>query len=217
MKCKKNLQLLSFFVLISLSVSGQTFSSCDFERLIMQHPLMNQYDPESGRFRGTPGEIISPAEVDSRIASTHAQIDLLQEKRKSVLADSLKSGDESGENELWENLAGINQRVMELKQSLMELDELKATGGVPPVSRNLPIARQIILDTRQKFPKTELLLNRLPRFFMYPPDFLENELRRFFRAPQQIELLKDYLEQVPAISLLFPATSEPVLIKRGKE
>ncbi|MFZ5950466.1 MAG: hypothetical protein ACOYXC_07160 [Candidatus Rifleibacteriota bacterium] len=178
---------------------------------------MKQYDPESGRFRDTPGEIIAPEEVDSRIASAHAQIGQLEEKRKIMLADSLKSGDESQENELWENLAQNNRRAMELKQSLMELDELKATGGIPPVSRNLPISRKIILDTRQNFPKGELLLNRLPRFFMYPPEFGENNLNRFFHKPRQSELLKDYLEQVPAISLLFPATAEPVLIKGRNE
>lgn len=211
MKCKKNLLLLSIFVGFASLANAQTFSVEDLERLIDNHHLLKKYDAETRRFKDTPSQIIPIEQVRGQIAKLRAEINELERSREKLVKQTIENvADE--ESDLWVRLNELSDQIKMKRQQLPELDELEATGGVPPVSRVIPIAREILLDVRKEFSGTDIVLNRLPAFYQPPPRFRQNSLLKFFQQPDRLEFLSEYHKNIPSISLLFPAINQPVLI-----
>jgi hypothetical protein len=213
--CKNFLHLLSFFVIfLSFSAEAQTFKVHDLERLIKNHPMMKNYDPKTNRFRNTPSEARPLEEIDAGIISTKEEISALEKEKKSVLGSSMKKTlDAEAEKELWKKLNDMGNRIKELKQNLLDLTELQATNGVPPASRLLPIAREILLDIKEEITtnENEIVLNYLPRFYQPPPNLIKNPLKNFFANPDQTESLLNYIKHANLMSLLFSGVAAPVL------
>lgn len=215
--CKKILQLLTFFVIfLSQTAEAQTFSSCDFARLLSRHPLMKDYQPETGRFRNTPSEIIPVEKVRAQIASAEAEIASFNHRRESLLAGTLAAGEDLDESNVWSELSQLAEEVKHRKRLLLDLRELEATNGIPPVSRVLSISRQIILETREQMPSSDIVLNHLPRFYLSKPDYEGNPLRSFFNAPEQKELFYQYLAGINQVGQLFKSVSLPILVGERK-
>jgi len=69
----------------------------------------------------------------------------------------------------------------------------------------LDLKKQIQVDPKG------IVLNKLPRFYQPAPDFKRNPLNDFLANSKQQKHILDYLSKVNSISLLFAATSEPIL------
>jgi len=214
--CKKIFHLLTFFAfLVSSSLSAQSFSAADFERLLNKHPMMKNYDPESGRFKNTPSQVVPVESVRSQIASAQQEIAVFGRQREEILSRSLNSED-ADENQVWKELTRLNEEIFKRKRLLLDLGELEAANGVPPVSRVLAIARSMILDVREEFSDSDVVLNTLPRFFAPPPVFIRNPLREFFFQPESAAGLVRYLRETHRIGLLFPVLAKPILVGERK-
>lgn len=215
--CKKILRLLIIFAVFLLKPSyGQTFSACDLERLLGQHPMMKDYQEKTGRFANTPSEIVPMERVLAQIASAQAEISLFTSRREELLAGSLEATENPDEMSLWLELTRLADEIKARKARLAELEELQATNGVPPVSRVLPIARKILLDTREKFPEADIVVNYLPRFLMPPPKFDGNPLRDFYFEPEKVSFISKYLAQRSRVGLMFQNLSRPILVGERK-
>jgi hypothetical protein len=215
--CKKICHLLTFFALVaSSSLLAQSFSSADFERLINKHPMMKNYDPESGRFKNTPSQVVPVESVRNQIASAQQEIETFGRQREEILASSLNS-ENADENKVWEELSSLNEEIFKRKRLLLDLGELEAANGIPPVSRVLSIARSMILDVREEFQDSDVVLNTLPRYFAAPPQFMRNPLQEFFFNPDSKITLLKYLRENHRVGLLFPAVAQPILIGERKK
>ena len=216
--CKKNLRLLSFFVFFCcLPAQSQTFGTADLERLIKQHPMMKNYDPETGRFNNTPSQVVSPVKINSQIASAQAEIATFENLRKKQLNQALGEKGSVDEKLVWQRLTELSESIKQRKRLLLDLEELRATGGVPAISRVLPIARNIILEVREQLPSSDIVLNKLPRFYRSFPEFVGNPLQEFFFDSKRTDDLLAYIRQVSCLSLLFPRVKEPILIDERKK
>lgn len=219
MKCKNILQMLSFFVFfVGISLQGQSFKSVDFERMINNHPMMKNFDPSTGRFKNTGGEVKSPDWLKKEINRIKNKLNNAENSRQILLKSSFSNNKDEkiDEGNLWQNLNKLSAETIEAKSKLTELEELLAMDGIPPISRNLPIARRIILETKAAFKKgdNDIVLNKLPRFFELPPTFTENPLKIVFANPEKSSELVKYLENLNTISLLFRGIAEPVLFEK---
>ncbi|GAB4279244.1 MAG: hypothetical protein Kow0029_23070 [Candidatus Rifleibacteriota bacterium] len=216
MKCKKILQLLSFFVMFfSTEIYSAVFSVVDLERLIMNHPMMKNYDPDTCRFKNTSGEVRKIPDIKAEIADIETDICKIGQNKQKLLDNSFQADSQLDEQAVWQQIRSYDKRTTELKQKLAELKELLYTGGVPPVSRNLPIARQIMRDVQKNYRiSNTVVLNKLPRFYQHPPIFKENPLRAIFFAPDKSKLPADYLKSLSSVSLLFRKVANPVIYQK---
>lgn len=215
--CKKILRLLIFFAFITSQIAvAQTFSSCDFARLLSRHPLMKDFQPETGRFRNTSSEIIPVEKVQAQIASAEAEIASFNRRRENLLAGTLSASEKLDESKVWSELSQLAEEVQKRKRLLLDLRELEATKGIPPVSRVLSISRQIILEARDQMPSADIVLNQLPRFYLSTPDYEGNPLRSFFNAPERKEFFYQYLAGVNQVGQLFKSVSMPILVGERK-
>lgn len=219
MKCKKILQMLSFFVfLLCLHADGQTFRSVDLERLIQSHPMMKNFDQKTGRFKNTNTQVRPVEEIKKEISQLNSEINDLRISRQELLCKNLaNTANPKDDQKTWETLNEMEKKSKSLKSTLESLEELLTYNGVPPLSRNLTIARKIISETKQsmKVGEDEIIINKLPRFFQDCPFFSENPLKKAFAKPGETYSLIEYMNRANTISLLFNEVAEPILFQEG--
>ncbi|MGM0598874.1 MAG: hypothetical protein ACQETH_03545 [Candidatus Rifleibacteriota bacterium] len=176
---------------------------------------MKSFDSKTNRFKNTKSAIKDVKELKQQLKNIKSTIKELEtQKSKHVSAALTGSNDKDAEKVLWQKIKKSDQKILNLKNKLPEIEELIGTGGVPPTTTLLPIAKQIMKETIAELePGSEkIILNKLPRFYQPPPDFNKNLLRDFFNNPQNANELSDYLRRTNRISLLFQQISQPVLI-----
>ncbi len=218
--CKKILHLLSIFALFfPLPLFSQKYAESDFNRLILNHPMMKNFDPSSGRFRNTPSEIISVGRLKQDIAAIQARMDSLNEDKKAkltVIFEALKLN--VSEENAWKQINDFDHSISELKEQLTKKNELLADLGVPGYETVLSVTRKIFLDTRKSIPQGDkIVLNSLPRFPLpHKPDFGKISLRTFF-LKCDAEKLKAYLQNKIFIGMLFSKVYQPILFNDQEE
>lgn len=216
-KCKNFLLLLSFFALgVHLSVQSAEYQEADLQRLIRNHPLIKDFQPETGRFKNTPSEI-QPVErlIGNKNKLTLAISELEKEKRNK-LAEHLVAGN-AVEEQLWEKIKEIDSEVEKHQKEIRELDDLIAAKGVPGFETVIKISEQLWNDISVGLPSNEaIILNKLP---FQPPDLpptIENrDLRHFFYSPSP-ENLQKYINYSIETGFLFQSINKTILYSEKK-
>ncbi len=212
--CKKILHLSLFFAFsVPLFLSAQTFNVVDLERLLQNHPKMSRFEPETGRFKGTPSEIRNMESLKAESASISRYIEDLNAGKQKKLQLLMTSTDESSNEEsLWNYLNECDQQIEKKKLELKEVEELIVTEGVPGFETVLKIATEIKSDVFSQINASEtVVLNRLPRNGLkLPPDFYPEGLRDFMWHNNS-ESLEIYLKQASLIGLMFSSIDNPVV------
>lgn len=213
--CKIFLHLLSiFFFCVPFAVNAQSFKTVDFERLLMNHPLMKNFDPETGRFRDTPSEIVPVALLQQRIISLTSQIGNLEKQKVQIVTESMLKTDNTDEEDTWERIKCIDSRIEAARESMLPEQKLLEQRGVPGYETILAIASRLVNDTvGSQFAQDRVVINKLPRFRSLPPDLSNNDLRRFFDRKSSATLEK-YLSQAGLVGLMFSQTDQPILYSR---
>lgn len=220
--CKKFVTFLLcfFYIFTPLTTTGQSFSAIDLERLLRNHPLTKSYDHKSGRFKNTASEIIPPEKLSQQIAQLESSLSAAQAKKSEIIRSSvLNDFDAEKEEQLWDKLKTIDNTIEKQQQELAQKKQLMHTDGIPDISTVVEIIKGILrdvrIDYRKERPPNSIVINRLPRF-PTPPPTLENGadgLLSFFYRGDPAKLTT-YLKHAYAISLLFGASSSPILYQR---
>jgi hypothetical protein len=209
-----------FFIFAGSHLFGQTFEACDLNRLLEKHPLMKQFDKKTNRFKNTKSAIKDINELTQERKSLQSKIKKLELKKSKLVAASLTTSEtNTSGNNLWQKIKKIDEKITEFKNKLPEIKELIDTGGVPPITTVLPIARRIVKETIQELKPgaNKIIINKLPRFYLPAPDFKQNLLRKFFYNPHKTSRLTEYLKQINRTSLLFKEVSKPVFVIERKK
>lgn len=212
--CKKILHLSLFFAFsVPLCLGAQTFNVVDLQRLVQNHPLMKQFDPATGRFKGTPSEIRNIENLKTDSASISRQIDDLKAARQEKLHLSMTSPQESRNEEgLWSFLNDCDRLIEQKKLELKAIEDLIVTDGIPGFETVLQIATGIASDalSQDNAPDT-VVLNRLPRTrAKVPPEFPRKGLRDFYWHNDS-GILEIYLKQASLAGLMFRSIDNPVV------
>lgn len=213
--CKKFLHLLNIlFLCVPLVANAQTFKTIDFERLLLNHPLMKNFDPATGRFRDTPSEIVPIAVLQQKISSMTTQISDLEKQKAKIVAELVLKTDQNSEEIIWQQLKDLDSKIETVKKQMQPVQKLLEQGGVPGYETVFAIATQLVNDiVGSRYEKNHLVVNKLPRFRSVPPALNNNDLRRFFDH-KNIEILEKYLSQAGIIGLMFSHIDQPVLYSR---
>ncbi|HOY66348.1 MAG TPA: hypothetical protein PLP29_05615 [Candidatus Ozemobacteraceae bacterium] len=190
----------------------------EFDRLLREHPLMSQFDEETGRFKGTPSEVREAASIASEIASLDRDLASVERRRSEMagallLASDPLGADFSGWNEVREADAGI----AELQKRRDALTGLMRIGGAPDADSLTPLVSGLVQDllaSCSRAPDT-ILLNRFPRFPAAPPvvEIRPPGEKDGPNDPIQPDLmrLREVIRSAPLLGPLFPSTERPIL------
>ncbi len=214
--CKKNLHLLSIFVFLVPSLVGAVdFKQVDFERLLKQHPLMKNYDPETGRFKNTPSEIIPVSLIEQRIASISAQIRLCDKRKSDLVVSAMSSDAEIDENDIWGQIGKLDHEISTLQKRLQAEENMLEQKGVPGYETLFSVVTDLTRSVIESASAANrVLINKLPRFRSEPPSLSGFDLRHFFYRPD-LQHLRKYLSQAGLIGSLFSKTDGSIIYNRN--
>ncbi len=212
-KCLKIFTILSL-VLLTAPLCAQTFGEVDFERLLMNHPMMRNYDPKTGHFNNTPHELKDVKALKAENASLTAEIEKMTEK-KSEKSKSVLDEDIDDEEGFWNSVSSIDKKQAELKYKLEKNEELIQTNGDPGYGKLFPIIDDMCNDIFiPLYDKDKLVLNKLPRYYTPYPEFNGNDMHKFWYKKDP-RILEAYLENASIMALIFSKSDKAILYQKS--
>lgn len=200
-------------VMVCSAVSAQCFSETDFERMVMNHPMMKNYVKENGHFKNTEYEFRNIQDIRSENASIAEELDFIKSKRLSQSLNILETA-EGDEESFWSNISELDTRKNKLERAKMKNENLIGAGGDPGFERLVPITDGITNDLLVPlYDKNMVVVNKLPRFYAPPPDLCGRALGDFLNKPDS-DFLKNYLEKAPVIALMFSKSDKTILYQQ---
>lgn len=205
--------LLLALCFLTLPLMGQTFGEADLERLIMNHPMMKNYDSKTGYFKNTDYELHNVENLKADNASMANEIDFIKAKE---LKNSSKIFEDSDfdEEELWSDIASLSRLKLEYNYKIIKNDNLIVSEGKPGTEKLYPIIDKMCNDIFiPLYNKDKVVLNKLPRYPSNKPELEGKDLHYFWYNPDE-KVLRFYLQQAYCIGLIFPRSDKTILFQR---
>ena len=205
--------LLILLLASTLPLSGQTFGEADLERLIMNHPMMKNYDPKTGHFNNTPYELRDVLDLKAENASISAELEVIKQKEieNSLNAISFDSDDEEA---LWSDISSLSKRKRDLENKKNKNKDLIESGGDPGYTKLYPIIDNMCNDIFiPLYNKDKVILNKLPRYPSSKPDLEGKDMHSFWFNPNE-DMLVSYLKQSSFVGLIFPNVDKTILYQK---
>lgn len=211
-KCLNFFTLISF-VLFTAPLFAQTFGEVDFERLLMNHPMMKNYDSQTGHFKNTPHELRNVADLKAENASMTAEIkDIV--KKESEKSSSAINDDIDDEEGFWDSVSNLAKKQADLEYRIRKNNELIETNGDPGYQKLYPIVDDMCNDLFVPlYDKDKVVLNKLPRYFIPLPDFNGKDMHNFW-FKKDPRILEGYLENASVLALIFANSDKTVLYQK---
>lgn len=205
--------LLVAFLASSLPLSGQTFGEVDLERLIMNHPMMKNYDSKTGHFKNTPYELREVSELKAENASISAELEAIkQEEMKNSL--SALSSDNVDEEALWGEISSLSKRKLDLENKQIKNKDLIESGGDPGYTKLYPVIDNMCNDIFiPLYNKDRVILNKLPRYLSDKPNLEGKDMHAFWFNPNE-DTLFFYLHHASFIGLIFTSVDKTILFQK---
>ncbi|MBQ2592156.1 MAG: hypothetical protein II567_02595 [Candidatus Riflebacteria bacterium] len=205
--------LLVAFLASSLPLFGQTFGEVDLERLIMNHPMMKNYDVKTGYFKNTPYDFKSVKDLKVENASITSEIERI-EFDQSKNAFKIFEDTELDEDILWSDIASLDKKKYLLKYKKSKNDNLIMSEGKPGTEKLYPIVDNMCNDIFVPlYNKNKVILNKLPRYLSKKPDLEGNDFHTFWFNPSE-KVLCSYLQYASFIALIFPSADKTILFQK---
>lgn len=202
-----------FLCFLSFSLSGQTFGEADLERLIMNHPMMKNYDAKTGHFKNTPYELKNVADLKSENASMSSEIKEIESKELNNSMAAISSEIED-EDAFWDNVVSLGVRKYQLKYKIQKNENMIISDGKPGSEKLYPIIDNICNDIFvPMYDKNKVILNKQPRYLTKKPELNGKDLHAFWFRPDE-KVLCDYLQYSSFIGLMFPSVDKTILFQK---
>lgn len=205
------------FTAYALMANAQTFTEVDFERLIMNHPLLKNFEPDTGYFKNTKYYPVPLDVLKNEIASMTEEMNSLEKNIKDKAVSTIDE-DIDDEEAFWNNIADSDRRIKEIDHQLTDKRNLLIGGGLPGTEELLPLMEGLCNDVfSQIYEKDRIILNNLPKYYSEPPllDF-HDSLQNFFYRPEN-GILEAYLSQSALIGLMFPESNKAILFQKEND
>ena len=216
------------FIFIAMCTCNEVFSwqfkQIDYLRMLQNHPIMADYDSNTGRFKNTNSQQMSLEEIDKQ---TKNLLDKIQSCKdlQSKLANNPNVMLEINEKDSnWQKIGDIDKQIEDYKNQISRLIELKENSGIPSKTEIFAVIDTIIEDIKANYVKGiasgTIIINKLPFYHrgVEPPliDNYEKGYLNFFKTKNENSLV-DYISYSPYIGLYFPVTENSVLYLRESE
>ena len=205
--------LLFAFLASSLPLSGQTFGEADLERLIMNHPMMKNYDAKTGHFKNTPHELREVSDLKAENASLTAEVERIKAEEQNNSLDVI-SNEIEDEEAIWSGISSLSKKKQELENKIQKNTELIESGGDPGYTKLYPIVDNMCNDIFiPLYNKDRAILNKLPRYLSKKPQLEGKDMHSFWFEPNE-DVLCSYLQYASFIALIFPSADKTILFQK---
>lgn len=213
---KTRLFIIMICSLAVMPLGGQTFSEVDFERLLMNHPMMKNYDASTGHFNNTPHALLDVKKLKAENKALEKELKELKKKTRTN-AKSMAVSEIDDEEAFWGRVTSLEGRIKEAEYKIARNKELISSGGDPGYTKLFPIVDEMCNDLFVPlYNKDRVVLNKLPRYYIDKSNLKECDFRIFWRNPNA-EALEKYLSFAPVISMLFPKSDRTILYQKSGE
>lgn len=214
MKKKVFITMICSFLVFPLW--GQTFSEVDFERLLMNHPMMKNYDPKTGHFRNTPYALHDVKSLKNENASLKNELKALikneKNNSKAIITEDIKD-----EEAFWSKVSDFSDKKLKIENKIDVNDELITSKGDPGYVKLFPIVDKMCNDLLiPMYDKNKVVLNKLPRYYIEKPNFGDCDFKLFWFSKNP-EALKKYLQFAPVIAMIFSKSDKAILYQKSGE
>ena len=203
---------LVFLCVLAASSFAMSFEEVDFERLVLNHPMMKNYDPQTGYFKNTDYVFHDINQLKQEIQDLATQYSVLNRAKTDLASKSVKIDEEADEESFWSNTSNYSEQQKELAAKILEKNYLVTQAGMPDVKHLFNITSQMASDTiLPLYNKDKILINKLPDYPSYKPDINNDFTSRKFIVNNNYNFIKEYLEKAKAFYSIFPNTDRTIL------
>ena len=217
---KINLLFTTLLMLtLCLTLQGQTFKEVDFQRLLLDHPMMKNYDEETGHLNHTPYALKSVDKLRTEVENLEKEIKALESKQQE-LNSAFAGKEDVNEEALWDNVNTISNKLLKLKFEVdKKLNQISQNGN-PGYVALFPIVNQMLSDILSPLKKEKtIVLNKLPKYLLERPKIDKNFKSDFLSKTKDVNSIKEYIKsaRIFASRLNFQSSDKIILYDNNKE
>ena len=217
---KKFILSLTVFgcLFITSSSFALTFEEVDFEKIILNHPMMKNYDKKTGSFLNTDYEFQDVEKLKKEVDELYKKIEKLKKEEKNLSSKSFDVTDEDEEDEFWGELSNNSKIIEDSEKAIEDKTAIIANNGFPSYENLFFIINKIASESIQPlYNKDKIVFNHFPKYYtdMPKPRNLYSNYRGFLNGSNDDNLIK-YIEETRPFVYLFPDYNKTVLYKSDK-
>ena len=197
----------SFYSLSELN--AQTFIQSDLDRLINNHPLMKNYDRDTGYFKDTSYDQVDVNRLKEENASLTLELEGIKAKKSSLSQNLIHS--DSEDDDLWNSTSELDKKEKEIHKAIEKNDWMINSDGLPSRIELSQVIDKLTEDTLiPLYKENQIVLNKLPRFNNEAIFNNFKDLRSFYFTKED-NILKNYIAYSYIIGSMFMNTNDLIL------
>ena len=217
---KKFILSLTVFCCLFISASSfaLTFEEVDFEKLILNHPMMKSYDRKTGSFLNTDYEFQDVEKLKKEVEELSKKIEKLKKEEKDLSSKTIEVADEEEEDEFWGEVSNNSKIIKDSEKAIEDKTAIIANNGFPSYEYLFFIINKIASESIQPlYSKDKIVFNHFPKYYtdMPKPCDLYSNYRDFLNGSQDDDLIK-YVEETRPFVYLFPEYNKTILYNSNK-
>lgn len=205
-----NIFIIIFFNSCCFAV---TFEEKDFEKLVLNHPMMKNYDNKTGYFNNSSYSLHDVDKLKAELKELTLKLNNLKDKNIELASQSADISEEPDEDEFWKNISVDSQEIKIIENKIFEITNLLYSNGKPDYNNLFKItskmAKEVILPL---YNKNKIILNKLPKYYFYSPSNITG-LNRLFNLNND-DSLKKYITTASSFASIFPDSDKTILFNK---
>jgi hypothetical protein len=215
--------IISLTFTYTQKANAADFKQIDYLKMLMNHPIYKDYDPQTGRFKNTKSEIKPIEQLYEKEKKIIDKITELNNEKAKMVQDSLITSIDKHQDNSWQKIAKIDLEISQLNSQLNELNDVLENGGIPYESEIFKVISQITSEIKREYSKdvssNTVILNKLPlyRKGSTAPN-IDNYNSGYFNflKMNNEHSLYNYIKYESTIGLLFKNTAESIIYSKGE-
>lgn len=197
------------FILIDSYCFSMTFEEADFEKLILDQPVMNDYDNQTGHFKNSTYKLYDVEQLKKELIELDLKLEELKKNETKLASQSVEFDEATEEENFWNTLKADSQQIKDIEDKIIEINSLIYSNGETDYSHLFTIVTKMAKDAiLPLYDKKKIVFNKLPKY--YPNTDKTTKLRNKFVFNNQ-DSLKEYIKIAPSFASIFPDSDKTIL------
>ena len=190
-----------------------TFKEADFEKLILNHPMMKNYDNKTGYFKNSSYVLHDVNELENEVEALSAKLEVLKNKETEMASHSAAIDEDTEEENFWGNISAESEQIKELEEKIWEKKNLINSGGDTGYDNLFNILSKMSGDVILPLSdESKIVINKLPKYY-FPNISDRKRINKLFNINNS-ESLKEYIKKASAFGLIFSESDKSILYNK---
>lgn len=201
------------FIIINSCSFSMTFEEADFENLILNHPMMNNYDDKTGHFKNTSYTLYDIENLKKEVIELGLKLEELKKNEIKLASQSVELYEDTDEENFWNSIKDDSQQIKDLENKIFEINSLIYSNGetdyIHLFNIVTKITKEVILSL---YNNKKIVLNKLPKY--YPNSNKTTDLKNLFKFTN-LDSLKKYINTASSYAAIFPNSDKTILFNKN--